>query len=59
MSGIIDNEIDIVRVEKSRINDVDFDNIDFGREFSDHMFSCDYINGKWQTPKRMPYQART
>ena len=53
------NEIDIVTVDESRINAVDFDNIDFGREFTDHMFSCDFINGAWQTPKIMPYQALT
>ena len=57
MSKILTNEIDVERVEKSRINDVDFENIPFGREFSDHMFSCDYIDGEWQTPKIMPYQA--
>ena len=59
MSKIMTNEIDVVRVEKSRIKDVDFDNIDFGREFTDHMFSCDFIDGEWQTPKIMPYQALT
>jgi len=51
------NEIDVVRVENSRINEVDFDNVEFGREFSDHMFSCDFIDGEWQTPKILPYQA--
>ena len=59
MSEIMTNEIDIVTVEKSRINAVDFNNIEFGREFTDHMFSCDFIDGKWQTPKIMPYQALT
>ncbi|MCB0755766.1 MAG: aminotransferase class IV, partial [Flavobacteriales bacterium] len=35
------------RVEKTRIHEVDFNNIPFGREFSDHMFMADYKNGKW------------
>ncbi|WP_223033112.1 branched-chain amino acid aminotransferase [Hanstruepera marina] len=53
------NEIDIVRVEKSRVNEVDFDKIDFGRVFTDHMFVCDFVNGEWQQPKIMPYQSMT
>lgn len=43
--------------ETSKINSVDFSNLDFGRVFTDHMFVCDYENGEWQTPKIMPYQA--
>ncbi|WP_250432830.1 branched-chain amino acid aminotransferase [Hanstruepera flava] len=53
------NEIDIVKVEKSRVNEVDFDKIDFGRVFTDHMFVCDFVNGEWQQPKIMPYQPMT
>ncbi|WP_452221143.1 branched-chain amino acid aminotransferase [Lacinutrix salivirga] len=59
MSESTTNEIDIVTVEKSRIESVDFNNLAFGREFSDHMFSCDFIDGKWQTPKITPYQPLT
>ncbi len=51
--------MDIVKVEKSRIDSVDFENLAFGREFSDHMFECDFVNGEWQTPKIRPYQALT
>ena len=49
-------EIDIVKSDTSKINDVDFDNIVFGRNFTDHMFICDYIDNEWQTPKIIPYQ---
>ena len=59
MRKIMTNEIDVVAVEKSRINEVDFSHIEFGREFTDHMFSCDFINGKWQTPEILPYQGLT
>ena len=52
-------EIDIVKAEKSKIQDVDFENINFGRVFTDHMFTCDFVDGKWQQPKIMPYQAMT
>ena len=53
------NEIDIVKAKKTKIHDVDFNNINFGRVFTDHMFVCDFIDGKWQQPKIMPYQAMT
>lgn len=53
------NEIDIERIKKTKINDVDFNNIDFGRKFSDHMFYCDFVDGEWQQPKIVPYQAMT
>lgn len=49
-------EIDIVKSDTSKINGVDFENLAFGRVFTDHMFLCDYENGEWQTPKIMPYQ---
>ncbi len=59
MSVVSVNEIDIVKVEKSRIHQVDFENLLFGRVFSDHMFSCDFVDGKWQTPQITPYQPIT
>jgi len=51
--------ISIEKSTTSKIESVDFSNLDFGRVFTDHMFVCDYENGKWQTPKIMPYQAMT
>lgn len=47
--------IEIQRVEKSKISSVDFDNLPFGSVYSDHMFTCDYVNGEWQTPKIEPF----
>jgi len=49
-------EIDIQATTISKIKDVDFDKLQFGREFSDHMFYIDYKNGEWQTPRIVPYQ---
>ncbi|WP_452601642.1 branched-chain amino acid aminotransferase [Pontimicrobium sp. MEBiC06410] len=51
----MDTKIDIVKAENSKINSVDFNNLNFGKVFTDHMFSCEYKNGEWQTPKIMPY----
>lgn len=42
-------------VKRSRIESVDFDNLSFGSTFSDHMFVCDYANGKWGEPQIIPY----
>lgn len=47
-----------IRVEltkKSRLPQVDFDNIIFGRQFSDHMFMVDYTDGKWHDARIVPY----
>ncbi len=47
--------IKITKTPHSRINDCDFDNIQFGTIFSDHMFRCDFANGEWQEPEILPY----
>jgi len=46
----------IEKIEKSKIVDVDFSNLKFGQVFTDHMFECDFENGKWGTPQIRPYQ---
>ena len=48
-------QIDVHPIEKSRIDTVDFNNLVFGRSFSDHMLSVDYQNGEWQTPQIVPF----
>ena len=50
------NQLSVERVKKSRISEVDFNNLPFGEVFTDHMFICDYRNGVWETPRIMPYQ---
>jgi len=49
------NNIKITKTEHSRLPSVDFDNIPFGQTFSDHMFSADYIDGKWQNIEIIPF----
>jgi len=49
-------DISINKVKKSRIDSIDFDDLKFGVEFSDHMFLAEYIDGKWQNAKVMPFQ---
>lgn len=48
--------IDVKKATTSKINDVDFNNLGFGKVISDHMFVCDYIDGKWQNPQVVPYE---
>lgn len=48
-------EIRVERTENSRIDSVDFDNLPFGKVFSDHMFVCEYKDGSWQNPTVKPY----
>ncbi|EDP94870.1 branched-chain amino acid aminotransferase [Kordia algicida OT-1] len=52
-------DIKITKISESKISTVDFDNLTFGKIFTDHMFVCDYIDGTWQTPEIMPYQPLT
>ena len=42
--------IQVNKTESSRLSSVDFDNLPFGKVFSDHMLEMDYKDGKWQTP---------
>ena len=46
----------ITHTQESKIKNVDFDNLSFGKIFTDHMFVCDYKDGQWSTPEIMPYQ---
>ncbi|MDP3358447.1 MAG: branched-chain amino acid aminotransferase [Lutibacter sp.] len=49
----------IEKTTKSKISEVDFNNLTFGKIFTDHMFECDYENGSWQTPQIVPYHPLT
>jgi branched-chain amino acid aminotransferase len=45
-----------LRIEESRLNTVDFNNIPFGRVFSDHIFVADYIDGEWCNMTIKPFE---
>lgn len=47
--------INVSKTEKSRLSNIDFDNLQFGRDFSDHMFEVEFRNGEWQEPAVKPY----
>lgn len=46
---------DIERATTSRLSEIDFENLPFGRVFSDHMFVMDYKDGTWQRGKITPF----
>lgn len=49
----------IEKIKESRINTVDFKNLDFGGVFTDHMYSCDFIDGEWINSEITPYKPIT
>lgn len=53
--SIATSDIKIKQIETSRINELNPDNIQFGRLYSDHMYIAKYDNGGWHTPEIMPY----
>ena len=49
-------KINIAKTSKSKINEIDFNNIPFGKVFADHMFTMDYKDGEWQSPEITSFQ---
>ena len=49
-------KIETTKVNKSRLPEIDFDKIPFGKTFSDHMFSADYIDGEWTNLQITPLE---
>lgn len=47
--------IEVQQTQKSRLQEVDFNNLVFGRNISDHMFIAEYRNGQWQDLRVVPY----
>lgn len=47
--------IPVKRAYRSRIMEVDFQHLEFGKYVSDHMLVCDYKDGEWQSPMIVPY----
>ena len=49
------SKIKTTKVTQSKLSNLDFDNIPFGRTFSDHMFVADYIDGEWTNIEIVPF----
>jgi branched-chain amino acid aminotransferase len=52
-------DIQVTRVKKSRLHEMDFNHLPFGKYFSDHMLEADYADGEWQAVSIKPYQPIT
>jgi branched-chain amino acid aminotransferase len=48
-------KISVKPTYQSRLASIDFNNIPFGRNMSDHMFVADYVNGEWTNLEIVPY----
>ena len=48
-------DIPVRKINHSRIKEVDFDQLEFGKYIADHMLVCDYANGEWKQPQIVPY----
>lgn len=49
-------DIQVTRVKRSRLHEMDFEHLPFGKYFSDHMLEADYSDGEWQSVSIKPYQ---
>ena len=49
-------DFNITKIERSKLNDINLENIPFGKYMTDYMLEVDYENSKWQTPEIKPYQ---
>jgi branched-chain amino acid aminotransferase len=48
-------DIPVRKTTHSKLNDVDFKNLEFGKYVADHMLVCDYANASWRTPQVVPF----
>jgi branched-chain amino acid aminotransferase len=48
-------KIEVERVKRSRLPQVDFSNLPFGKVYTDHMFMADYKGGEWKNLRILPY----
>src|SRR5258708_17184951 len=47
--------IPVSRAYQSRLSEVDWDNLQPGAVFTDHMFVCDFTAGQWQDAAIVPF----
>ncbi len=49
-------EINITKIESSKLHELNLDNIPFGKYFTDHMLEADFEDGEWKNVEIKPYQ---
>jgi branched-chain amino acid aminotransferase len=50
-------DIQVTKTGKSKAGEIDFNNLPFGKHYTDHMLEVDYVNGEWQQAVIRPYQS--
>ena len=50
-------DIQVTKTLKSRLSEVDFNNLPFGKYYTDHMLEVDYKDGQWQRAGIRPFQS--
>jgi branched-chain amino acid aminotransferase len=48
-------DITVKKTTRSRVHEVDFNNLEFGKYVADHMLVSDYADGEWQQPMIVPF----
>ncbi len=46
----------ITKAERSKLKDINLENIPFGKYMTDHMLEVDFEDGEWKIPEIKPYQ---
>ncbi len=49
--------IKINKTQNSKIKNVDWENLPFGKVFSDHMLVMNYADGQWGIPEIKPFES--
>ena len=52
-------DIQVTKTGKSKLSEIDFDHLPFGKYFTDHMLEVDYVDGSWAPVRIRPYQSLT
>jgi branched-chain amino acid aminotransferase len=52
---LLTTEISVRKTLHTKLHEVDFNHLEFGKYVADHMLVCDYGNGAWKTPQVVPY----
>ena len=48
-------DIKITKNPKTNLNNTDFQNLGFGKNFTDHMFIADHYEGEWRDCRIVPF----
>jgi branched-chain amino acid aminotransferase len=54
MTAVVD--INVTHVKRSKLNDQNWEDLPFGKYFTDHMLEAEYKDGEWKNVEIKPYQ---